>query len=179
MRAHVREGERFWHLNTGRIYVVIGREPDGKLTIERPGDRPVRVTWPDYLLNPHELRAHGADDRARRARRGSHPMSRRCFFAGLPDAGPCDGRLVKAHLIPRQFLKRELNAGPKVINDPRTWVWCCGGPVGVGGHHGRFDARGCDPLRIPRHRLPPEFEAWCGEMALDWFLDREYGALDA
>jgi hypothetical protein len=62
-------------------------------------------------------------------------VKRRCFFRGLPGAGPCDGRLVRVHLIPRQLLKRELNAAPKVQTDPRGWVWGCGGPKGLAMGH--------------------------------------------
>jgi hypothetical protein len=102
-------------------------------------------------------------------------VKRRCWFADLPGAGPCDGRLVRCHLVPRQVLRRELNASRAVLDDPRLWVWGCGGPVGVGGHHGRLDSRGCDPLRIPRHRLPLEFVAWCEELGLGWYVDREFG----
>jgi hypothetical protein len=29
-------------------------------------------------------------------------MRRACWFADLPDAGPCDGGLVRCHLIRRQ-----------------------------------------------------------------------------
>jgi hypothetical protein len=100
----------------------------------------------------------------------------RCFFRDLPDAGPCDGRLIKAHLIPRQTLRRELNASPKLIDDPRVWRWCCGGVNGTGGHHGRFDSRGCNPLRIPRHRLPADFLELTEELGLGWWVDRTYPA---
>jgi hypothetical protein len=99
-------------------------------------------------------------------------VKRRCFFRGLPGAGPCDGRLVRVHLIPRQLLKRELNAAPKVQTDPRGWVWGCGGPMGVSGHHGMLDSS--RTLKVPRHRLPAEFVEWCEELGLGWFLEREY-----
>lgn len=103
---------------------------------------------------------------------GGTAVSRSCFFAGWPDAGPCDGRLIRAHLVPRQVLKRELNAGPSVIDDPRTWVWCCGGPMGVSGHHGKFDSS--RTLRIPRHRLPAGFVSFMDELGLGWWIDRTY-----
>lgn len=100
--------------------------------------------------------------------------SRRCYFADLPGAGPCDGRLVRCHLIPRQTLKRELNAGRSVLEDPRSWVWGCGGAMGAGGgHHGMFDT--ARRLRVPRHRLPPEFVEWCEGLGLGWYVDREFG----
>lgn len=98
-------------------------------------------------------------------------MSRpRCFFQGW--AGPCDGRLIRAHLIRRQVLERELNASRKLIDDPRLWVWCCGGPTGAAGHHGALDT--ARTLRIPRRRLPADFIALCEELGLGWWVDREY-----
>jgi hypothetical protein len=97
---------------------------------------------------------------------------RRCFFAGWSGTS-CDGRLIRAHLIRQQVLKRELNAGPSVLADPRLWVWCCGGPTGAAGHHGALDT--ARTLRIPRHRLPEGFLALTEELGLGWWVDREYG----
>lgn len=34
-----------------------------------------------------------------------------CWLAGRPGVGPCDGRLVRAHLIPKQRIKREYPLG--------------------------------------------------------------------
>lgn len=78
----------------------------------------------------------------------------RCFFEKHSD---CDGQLVKAHLVPKQSIKRELyyryvretgmtkwDAREKsgtVAWDPRCWRWVCGGPTGIGGHHGQVDAK--------------------------------------
>jgi hypothetical protein len=97
----------------------------------------------------------------------------RCWFADLPGAGACDGKLVRVHLVPRQFLRRELNASRRVQSDPRVWVWGCGGPTGIGGHHGKLDYS--RTLRVPRHRLPADLEAFTAELGLEWWLDREYG----
>jgi hypothetical protein len=74
-----------------------------------------------------------------------------CFFAHL---GGCEGRLVKAHLVPKQTLKREFrtrsvfadipvigeDAVDRAVWDTRCWRWMCGGPTGIGGHHGAYDA---------------------------------------
>lgn len=96
---------------------------------------------------------------------------KRCFFAGLDGAGPCYGKLRKCHLIPAQFIKREV--GKSHIWDDRVWVWGCGGPMGCSGHHGMLDYS--RTLRVPRERLPAGVEAFAVEHGVDWWLDREYG----
>lgn len=88
----------------------------------------------------------------------------------VPGAGPCDGREVRAHLIPKQLLKRE-GLDPW---DSRVWVLMCGGPTGVGGHHGQLDYS--RTLRIPREAIPAPVEEFAVEHDLSWWLDREYGA---
>jgi hypothetical protein len=93
---------------------------------------------------------------------------RRCFFA---DEGPCAGRLVKAHLIPKQRIRREV--GAEHMWDDRTWVWVCGGASGVNGHHGQLDFS--RTMRIPRARLPRELEEFAAEHGLVWSLERDYG----
>lgn len=97
----------------------------------------------------------------------------RCWLAELPDAGPCDGRLRKCHLIPKQTIKREV--GKAAMWDDRAWVWGCGGPTGIGGHHGMLDYS--RTLRVPRAALPVAVEAFAAEVGLTWWLDREYGML--
>lgn len=84
---------------------------------------------------------------------------------------PCDGRLIRAHLIPRQVIKR---AGGDPL-DPRSWEWACGGPTGLGGHHGMLDYS--RKLRIPRTDLPPELVEFALELGLVPWLDRTYGQL--
>lgn len=96
---------------------------------------------------------------------------RRCWLADLPGAGECDGQLRKCHLIKRQTIVREI--GKRYAWDPAVWVWGCGGPTGIGGHHGMLDFS--RTLRIPRAMLPPELEAFAAEHEIDWWLDREYG----
>jgi hypothetical protein len=96
-------------------------------------------------------------------------VSRRCFFAG---DGPCDGRLIRAHLIPQQLLKRE-HAPRRYLADPRGWVLVCGGPMGLSGHHGMFDMS--RTVRVPRWKLPAEVEEMAAELGLGWWLDRTYG----
>jgi hypothetical protein len=47
-----------------------------------------------------------------------------CWLADFSDK-PCNGRLVKVHLIPRQLLKRE--GSKEAVDDPRSYVLACGG----------------------------------------------------
>jgi hypothetical protein len=61
----------------------------------------------------------------------------------------------------------------RMQDDPRCWVWGCGGPMGPGGHHGQFKPDG--PRPIPRHRLPPALEEFAAELGLEWWLDYTYG----
>lgn len=100
---------------------------------------------------------------------------KRCFLAPFSDK-PCDGRLVRVHLISRSLLKRNLSPADalRAINDPRSWVWGCGGPMGNGGHHGMLDHS--KTLRVPRLALPLGTEALAIETHLAWWLDRHYGA---
>jgi hypothetical protein len=102
-----------------------------------------------------------------------------CWFEYL---GNCDGRLVKAHLIPKQRIKRELGyfggkggypvAVADAVWDERCWTWMCGGPTGIGGHHGAFDAK---QIRIQPWGLPPSLLEYAQEYGLEWCLERDYG----
>lgn len=101
---------------------------------------------------------------------------RRCWFAeNLEGIGPCDGRLVRCHLIPRQLLRRHFGGSASVLWDTRTVVWGCGGITGCSGHHGAFDT--ARTLRIPREKLPAGVEAFAKAHGLTWWLDRTYGPL--
>lgn len=88
--------------------------------------------------------------------------------------GPCDGQLVKAHLIAKQTIKREALGAD--LWDPRCWVPICGGPTGIGGHHGMLDYS--RTLRIPRDALPVAVEEFAAEHDLIWYLERTYGPLE-
>lgn len=101
-----------------------------------------------------------------------------CFLAahGVHERGlmpPCDGRLVRVHLIPRQLLKREGYGA--LVPDARTWVLGCGGPTGAQAHHGMFDV--ARTIKLPRTAIPRLLEVLAGELGLGWYLDREYGRL--
>jgi hypothetical protein len=100
-------------------------------------------------------------------------MMRVCYFGlfavddfGCPP-GPCDGQLVRCHLLPQRLLKRHRH-DPW---DARAWVWGCGGAVGVGGHHGRYDAHF---LLLPRDKVPAAVEELADELGLTWYLDRNF-----
>lgn len=117
-----------------------------------------------------------------------------CFFASR---GSCDGALIRAHLIPRQLLRREFPHGVlfddgrwrkatryedrydlphrsanDLADDERTWVPCCGGPQGNGGHHGQLDHS--RTLRIIRQDLPTTVTDFAAEFSLMWWIEREY-----
>lgn len=121
--------------------------------------------------------------RVTRRRRVSYPVVSQeegCWPSKLPGAGPCDGRLVRCHLIDQQLLRKEFPNGFQgrplltLLADPDIWVWGCGGISGVGGHHGQIDGH---KLQIRRDQLPPNVERAAAMLALDWWLDRRYGLL--
>jgi hypothetical protein len=102
-----------------------------------------------------------------------------CWFASVPNACPCDGPLVRCHLIPKHVLRQNFPKGFEgralavLQADPRSWVWGCGGSMGLGGHHGQLDTS--RKLRIPRELLPDVTEEFAAELGLTPWLDREYG----
>lgn len=120
----------------------------------------------------------------------------KCFFAGRPGWGACDGELIRAHLIAKQAIKREvfsaLRAGglgqaearARIAGyawDRRCWVPCCGGITGIGGHHGKLDSP-IDSVRLPRAELPEGVEEYAleldelvGREVFASLLDRTYG----
>lgn len=119
-----------------------------------------------------------------------------CFFADRPGAGPCDGALIRAHLIPKQRIGRERDAAraaerrgmltpaqrrlllrPEMhlLWDPAVWVPMCGGPMGQGGHHGMLDGK---QLRIARADLPPALEEFARRYGFEWSLEADYGLED-
>lgn len=124
-----------------------------------------------------------------------------CFFKGQ---GPCDGALIRAHLIPKQLTRREFPEGVALfdgewisIRDLRRRV----SPEGRANFRARSlreihdDPRswvpvcggptGCSghhgqldysrKLRIARADLPPAVEKFAAEYSLLWYLDRTYG----
>lgn len=117
-----------------------------------------------------------------------------CFFHGQ---GACDGALIRAHLIPCQLLRREFPHGvllekgrwrraeryedryelpyrsaSDLADDERSWVVCCGGPHGNGGHHGQLDFS--RTLRVSQQELPNAVREFADELGLMWWIEREY-----
>ena len=88
-----------------------------------------------------------------------------CFFKGFDDEwGPCDGRLDRCHIVPKQRLKREV---PEVdVWHEDWWVWGCRR------HHGQFDNRRCF---IQRSDVPMKTEKAAARHGIEWSLDRDYG----
>lgn len=110
-------------------------------------------------------------------------LTQACWFSKLPDAGPCEGpTIIRAHLIPKQLMRREHPHGHNgrsvaVLHaDPRGWRWACGGTLGLAGHHGALDSY---KLSIPRSMIPPETEAFAEELDLLWWIDKRYGPIRA
>lgn len=102
-------------------------------------------------------------------------MAPECFFH---DLGNCDGQLVKAHLVPKQTIKRELYyrairqgmnkpearaMSQNIAWDDRTWRWVCGGIMGNGGHHGMVDAK-----QIEWGPWPADLIEFLREHDLEW-----------
>lgn len=107
------------------------------------------------------------------------PDSISCWLAqhGVHESGvmpACDGRAVRAHLIPQQLLKRSpaIRAYEVDLFDPRLWRWCCGGLTGCSGHHGMFDM--ARTLRVPREAFPQETWDLAVRLGVDWWVDREF-----
>lgn len=134
------------------------------------------------------------DERCFISTRGSHWMNGQ-------EPGPCEGQLVRAHLIPKQVIRKafpkgavrddgkwerinvaklgreahdnlDLRSVKEMQEDERCWVPMCGGMVGIGGHHGLFDGH---RLSLDRRELPEALEEFAAETGLDWWLDRTYG----
>ena len=124
----------------------------------------------------------------------------RCFFAGH---GPCDGALIKAHLIPRQLLRREYRYGALLEDGQwrkadRYEVYRYGALLEDGQWRTADDL--CDDMRtwvpccggpqgvsghhgqvdgyqleVTRDMLPAAVEEFAEQFGLGWYLDRRYG----
>ena len=96
-------------------------------------------------------------------------------FAGA-DRRTCRGRLVRAHLISRDQLRKRFGRerGDELAEDPATFVLACGGLTGLEGHHGMFDHY---QLRVPASALPQATVQFAEAHDLTGWLERYYGPL--
>jgi hypothetical protein len=110
-----------------------------------------------------------------------------CWLAQFSDK-PCEGRVIKAHLIPRRKLREvwvrahrgSLPSGlptrhktlSELIDDPRTWIPACGGITGQAGHHGMLDMS--RTLRIPWEMIPGSTKHLAAQIGLLPWLEHEY-----
>ena len=100
-----------------------------------------------------------------------------CFLAAFTDT-PCGGRMERAHLIPKQLIRRELRTLgiPRdeitaAVWDERAWRPACRY------HHRHMDM--VRDLRIPREGIPADTEQYAAQYGIEWWLTREYGPLEA
>lgn len=93
-----------------------------------------------------------------------------CWLAQF-EGGPCDGPTDRAHLVPKQRIRRELHGHDpelveRVVWHPSCWVHACRR------HHADFDNR---RFRVPRAALPGCVEVFARELDLGWSLDLDFG----
>jgi hypothetical protein len=129
-------------------------------------------------------------------------MTTSCWFAQF-SSQPCEGGLIRAHLIPKQRFRAEFPNGAVLVDgkwlravegqfmredpeveiaarrtlaelqdDERAWRPCCGGLVGLTGHHGDFDGH---RLHISFTELPSETIEYAAELGFLPRLERTYG----
>lgn len=98
-----------------------------------------------------------------------------CWLARF-SSKPCHGRLIRAHLIPQQTLKKEIAyCDESVIWDPRVWVWACGGIMGNGSHHNEFDQK---KIIVPWLDLPIELLQFADDHGLGWWVAKHFPTID-
>lgn len=128
-----------------------------------------------------------------------------CFFAGWPDVTPCEGQLVRAHLIAKGRIKKAFRNGAwrdgerwinripdEALDDPETiaaWRHLtleeiqadrrCWIPVCGGltgiGAHHGQLDNPSSKLRLTRAQLTLDVEEFAAEFGFEALLDREYG----
>jgi len=125
-----------------------------------------------------------------------------CWLAQFSSV-PCDGHLVKAHLVERQLIRKEFPYGAAITPDgnlvpaPRRDLWPTEAGIYVGmvpkrdlmvdprsyvwacggamGNSGHHGAFDSYQLVVLRQHIPQETEQYCAELGLGWYLDRRYG----
>ena len=96
--------------------------------------------------------------------------------------------MVKAHLIPKAALKRELatkfwkggeervtarEMAAGLVWDQATWRWMCGGLTKLSGHHGAFDHK-----QVKLDAWPEDFVEFLREYDIEWMAEA-YGRTTA
>lgn len=97
-----------------------------------------------------------------------------CFWSQIdPDLRhSCGGPLQRAHLIPKQRIRREFKGElseenlAHVVWHPSAWRWMCAL------HHASFDA---GRLKLRRDQVPQDTEHFAAVWELGWSLDASYG----
>lgn len=170
----------------------------------------IDARWTDRDPDAEHDELLARQDRAREKTDALHvarqadPM--RCFFTGRKVTGGkppsyCWGQLQRAHLIPKQRIKREFPQGAVYATDGSggepSWIAfdsrmifaAEGSPdkrrslrllqwdprvwiPACHGHHGNLDSY---VLRLERAELPAEVEEYAEEYGLGWSLDRDFG----
>lgn len=102
---------------------------------------------------------------------GASEATRVCWLAQFSDE-PCDGPIDRAHLVPKQRIRRQLTGMEpelveRVVWHPSCWVYACRH------HHANFDMK---VLHVPRDRLPGCVEVFAAELDMVWSLQRDYTA---
>lgn len=77
----------------------------------------------------------------------------------------CNGRLDRAHLIPKQRMKKAGITDQDVIWDPRVWRWVCRA------HHHALDMKF---IHLTEDQYPPEVGEWADEHGF-YFANVEAG----
>lgn len=88
-----------------------------------------------------------------------------CWLAQFATTS-CEGRMDKAHLLPKSRLKKE-HVPAEALWDPRVWVPACRK------HHSAFDV--ARTLRVPRSALPVGLVRYAEDHGVGWLVDRDFG----
>jgi hypothetical protein len=100
-------------------------------------------------------------------------MTSECWLASVGCPGSCDGPMDRAHLIPKQRIRRELRGDltreqlDEAIWHPSVWRWACRF------HHGQLDN---GAFHLDRSLLPASVAEFARIWGMEWSIDSDYGA---